>query len=216
MTNASALALSRSPSQGRAGLRRTVLADVVLPLVTVVTLLHSGAAPLAAYAVGSLFPLASIVISWAERRSLDYIGIGILSGIASALAMAVATGDPRFALMRAAPGLAVFGAACLGSLATKRPLMFFVARGLATGGDRERVAAWNARLSLPTFGKVMRQVTAVWGAGAVVCAALNSAAAFLLPASVAIMLEPAMVAATLTALLTWTRAIQRRNPTPIL
>jgi hypothetical protein len=57
----------------------------------------------------------------------------------------------------------VFGIACLVSLATKRPLMFFVARSLATGGDTDRIAAWDARLVLPAFRKVMRRLTAVWG-----------------------------------------------------
>jgi hypothetical protein len=163
MPSSSALALSATKPPPRSALRRIALLDVVLPFLAVVTLLHNSVAPLAAYAVGSIFPASSIVVSWLRRRSFDYIGFGVLGGIASALAMAVVTGDPRFGLVRAAPAFAVFGIACLVSLATKRPLMFFVARSLATGGDTDRIAAWDARLVLPAFRKVMRRLTAVWG-----------------------------------------------------
>jgi hypothetical protein len=216
MPSSSALALSATKPPPRSALRRIALLDVVLPFLAVVTLLHNSVAPLAAYAVGSIFPASSIVVSWLRRRSVDYIGLGVLGGIASALAMAVVTGDPRFGLVRAAPAFAVFGIACLVSLATKRPLMFFVARSLATGGDTDRIAAWDARLVLPAFRKVMRRLTAVWGAGTLAHAALTVAVAFLLPASVALILEPVMAVATIAVLLAWTRATQRRNPAPAL
>jgi hypothetical protein len=216
MPSSSAIALSTATPPPRSTLRRIALLDIVLPVLAVVTLTHNGVAPLAAYATGSLFPASSIIVSWLRRRSVDYIGLGVLVGIASALLMAVVTGDPRFGLVRAMPASAVFGIACLVSLATRRPLMFFVARSLATGGDAARIAAWNARLVLPAFRKVMRLLTAVWGVGTLAHAVLTVSVAFLLPASVALILEPVMAVATIAALLAWTRAIQRRNPAPPL
>ena len=102
MPSSSALTLSATKLPPRSALRRIALLDVVLPFLAVVTLLHNSVAPLAAYAVGSIFPASSIVVSWLRRRSFDYLGLGVLGGIASALAMAVVTGDPRFGLVRAA------------------------------------------------------------------------------------------------------------------
>jgi hypothetical protein len=154
--------------------------------------------------------------SWFGRRSIDMIGIGVLVGIASSLLLALLTDDPRFGLVRAAPSFAMFGIACFISLATARPLMFFVARAVATGGDAARVAAFNARLAEPAFRRVMRRLTFVWGAGTLIHAALGLAVAFLLPAGAAVLAEPLLAVAIIAALLAWTRTVQRRNANPAL
>jgi hypothetical protein len=198
----------------RPALRRIALLDMVLPFLAVVVLERNGIAPLAAYATASLFPAASILVSWLESRRFDPIGLGVLAGLASALLMAALTGDPRFGLLRAAPAFAAFGLACFVSLATKRPLMFFVARVFATGGDAERIAPWNARLTEPAFRQIMRRLTVVWGVGTLAHAALGIIAAFLLPGSVALIVEPMMAIAILAALLAWTRLVQRRGTNP--
>jgi len=212
MTNASAPAPARSPAAlpPRPAFLRIAVLDIALPFLAAVVLLRVGTAPISAYAAASLFPAASVVASWLGRHSLDFIGIGVLVGIAGSLLLALLTADPRFGLVRAAPAFALFGLACLVSLPTRRPLMFFVARAFATGGDPERVTAWNARLAVPAFRAVMRRLTAVWGAGALTHAVLGTAAAFLLPASTALIVEPVMGVTILAALLAWTRSVQRR------
>lgn len=200
----------------RPGFRRIVLIDMVLPFLAVVTLEHNGVAPLTAYATASLFPAISIVVSWLQRRHVDFVGIGVLAGLSTALLTASLTGDPRFGLMRAAPAFAMFSLACFVSLATKRPLMFFVARAFATGGEAERIAMWNLRLTEPRFHQAMRRLTAVWGVGTLAHAALSLAAAFLLAGSVALIVEPMLAIAILAALLAWTRSFQRRGANPAL
>ncbi len=214
MTDPSAAAVATTGVPPRPALWRIALFDIGLPLGTIWLLLHDGSAPLPAYAAASLFPAASVAVSWLGRRSLDLIGIGVLVGIASSLLLAVLTNDPRFGLVRAAPAFALFGAACLVALPTPRPLMFFVARAFATGGEPERVASWNARLAAPAFRRVMRRLTAVWGVGTLAHAVLGVSAAFLLPASTALVVEPVMGLAILAALLAWTRAVQRRAAAP--
>ncbi len=202
------------PSSGlpsRIAFRRIALFDIVLPLATVIALQRNGNAPLVTYAAAALFPVLSIAMSWLTRRSADVIGIGVLSGIVSGLIMALLTDDPRFALVRAAPAFGLFGLACLASLLTARPLMFFVARAFAAGGDKTRMASWNERLKTSGFRRAMRWLTAVWGAGALVQAVFGTAVAFLTPASAAIVLEPAMAILIIGALLAWTRTLQRRS-----
>jgi hypothetical protein len=200
----------------RPGFRRIVVIDIVLPLLAVVLLVHNGVATLTAYATASVFPAIWVIVSWWKHRHVDFIGIGVLAGLTTALLTATLTGDPRFGLMRAAPAFAMFGLTCLVSLTTKRPLMFFVARAFATGGDAERVAVWNERLTDPRFYQAMRFLTAVWGVGTLAHAALSLAAAFLLPGSVALIVEPTLAIAVLAALLAWTRAFQRRGAGPAL
>lgn len=160
--------------------------------------------------MAGLYLVAKIVLSWLWRRGVDVVGVGVLGGIGGGLLLAVLTHDPRFALVRAAPAFALFGAACFVSLFAKRPLMFFVARAFASDGDRARAAAWNERLALPAFRRAMRRVTIVWGAGTLAEAAAGVAAAFLLPARLVFIAEPVIAFAVVAALLAWTRALQRR------
>jgi hypothetical protein len=214
MTGSPALSLAPTALPSRSAFRRITLLDMVLPILAVVILLHNDVAPLIAYAAASLFPAGSVIGSWVQRRHFDPIGIGVLAGLVSALLIATMTGDPRFGLVRAAPAFAMFGLACFVSLATKRPLMFLVARALATGENAERIATWNARLTERGFHQVMQRLTVVWGSGTLGHAALGFAAAFLLPGSLALIVEPVLAITILTALLAWTRAVQRRNSRP--
>lgn len=153
---------------------------------------------------------ASVVIAWFRTRGFDVIGLGVLFGIASSLVLAKLTGDPRLGLAKAAPSFAVFGIACLLSLPTSRPLMFYVSRAFAAGEDAHSKAAWNERLANAGFLRGMRILTAVWGIGTLAHAALGIAAVFLLPAKVGVVAEPAIALAILGALLAWTAAFQRR------
>ncbi|HUH83337.1 MAG TPA: VC0807 family protein [Stellaceae bacterium] len=198
----------------RPALRRFAVLDIVLPFLTVVVMLRLGAAPFVAYAAASLFPASSVLANWLGRRSPDLVGMGVLVGIVTSLLLAVLTNDPRFGLVRAAPAFALFGALCLVSLTIGKPLMFFVARAFATGGDAKRIATWNTRLAVPVFRQIMRRLTAVWGVGTLAQALLGIGVAFLLPASTALLLEPIMAVTTVAALLTWTRSVQRSAPNP--
>ena len=203
----SATALPQGPN-----FRRVLLLDIVVPLMAVVLLERNGVSALGAYAVASVFPIGSVAVAWIARRSLDVIGVGVVLGVGSGLLLGALTADPRFALVRAAPGFALFGIAALLSLFTARPLMFFVARAFAAGGDPARMAAWNLRLAVPPFQQAMRTVTAVWGLGTLIEAALAIACAFLLPGQLALVAEPIVAFGIIAALLAWTRGVQRRAP----
>jgi hypothetical protein len=206
----SASSIAASPSLPGSSLRAIALFDIALPFLTILVLPHYGVPPLRTYALASLFPAASVVIAWFGRRRLDLIGLGVLVGIASGLGLAVLTGDPRLGLVRAAPAFALFGAACLASLFTAWPLMFFVARAFSTSGDSVANAAWNARLGEPTFRRTMRLLTAVWGAGALFHAVVGVVVVLTLPASAAAIAEPSIGIGILMALLGWTRMVRRR------
>ena len=210
MTNPATVPLASATLPPRPALRRIVLLDVALPLLAVVIMRHNGAAQLTSYAAASLFPAGSVVASWFARRTHDLIGIGVLAGLLGALPLAACTGDPRFGLIRAAPAFALFGIACFVSLATPRPLMFYVARAFNSGGDPDRIAAFNGRLERAEFRQVMRRLTLVWGGGTLAHAALGVSAAFLFPASVALIVEPVLAFSILAALLAWTRTVQTR------
>jgi hypothetical protein len=194
-------------------LRRTAILDLALPFVTVVLLQRWGAAPLTVYAAAAIFPIGSIVVAWVARRSVDIVGVFVLVGIASGLGTALLAGDPRFALLRAAPSFALFGILCLVSLPTRRPLMFFVGRAFAAASDRTQAAAWDARVAQPGFRRAMRFLTLVWGTSALAAAAAGVCVAFLLAGRIAIVAEPVVAIGTVLALLGYTRGFARRAQT---
>ena len=205
---------SGGPIPAGPNLRRVLLLDIALPALAVFLLERNGTSALAAYAVAGVFPIASIAAAWLRERSVDIIGIAVVLGIGSGLILGFVTADPRFALVRAAPGFALFGVAALASLATERPLMFFVARAFGAAGDAAQIAAWNQRLVYPRFQAVMRRLTLVWGVSALAEACLAVSAAFLLPGQIAVIAEPLLAFGTVGALLAWTRSVQRRAPPP--
>lgn len=194
-------------------LKRILLIDIALPFLTVFVAERQGVAPLYAYMAASFFPILSVALTALRRRSLDMIGLAVVVGIATGLLLGAVTADPRFALVRTGPAFALFGLACLISLATSRPLMFFAARSFAAGGEPSQVTFWNTRLqTVPAFRHRMNRVTLVWGVSALAEACLGIACAFLLPGSVALVAEPLIAVAVLGALFAWTRTQQHRTP----
>jgi hypothetical protein len=191
---------------------RTIAVDVLLPWLAVQLLLrfaHLSIVP--ALAIAAVFPAVSMVRSWIRQRHVDFIGLAVFVTILGGIAVALLVDDPRFAVLKGAPGFALFGIACLISLTRKRPLMFYVARQFNAAGDKAKVAAWTARLENPRFRQAMRLLTLVWGVALLVEAPLGIAAAFLLPPTTAMVVEPMLGVGTISALLAWTFAFARRR-----
>jgi hypothetical protein len=195
------------------GLARTLALDVVMPWLTVQLLTHAfGFSDLPAVAVAAAFPAASVAGTALRRGRVELIGVMVLVVLLGGLAAAFAMHDVRFILMRAVPGAALIGAACLVSLATRAPLMFFVARQFTAGDDPQKIAAWNERLeNSPGFRRAMRVMTAVWGLAFLAKAGLWTATALVLPTKAALLTGPAIGFGSLALLMAWTIAYARRG-----
>ena len=191
---------------------RTIAVDVLLPWLAVQLLLrfaHFSIVP--ALAIVAVFPAASVVRSRIRQRHVDFIGLAVFVTILGGIAVALLFHDPRFAVLKGAPGFALFGIACLISLTRKRPLMFYVARQFNAAGDKAKAAAWTARLENPRFRQAMRLLTLVWGVALLIEAPLGIAAALLLPPTTAMVVEPMLGVGMISALLAWTFAFARRR-----
>lgn len=194
------------------GLARNLAIDMLLPWLAVQVLSHRvGWSAPAAIAVAALFPAVSIAINAVKRRRLEWIGLIVLVTLAGAVAVVLLTGDVRLALLKAVPGAALFGVACLLSLGARRPLMFFVARQFTAGDDPETLAAWNARLDSAGFRRGMRLLTLVWGTAFLAKSAAWAACAYFLPLDLALIAIPAIGFAVIGALFTWTIRFARRR-----
>jgi hypothetical protein len=86
----------------------------------------------------------------------------VLAGIAVRAVLGLTTGSARLVLVEGSVPTAVFGAACLGSLWSRRPLMFRFAHQFI-GADTAKGRDFAGRWQYPGFRRAFRVMTVVWG-----------------------------------------------------
>src|SRR5262249_60618899 len=101
------------------------------------------ASELGALSVAALFPLLWSVADLLRAGSLDPVAILALASIVVSMVAVAFCGSPKLLLIRESFFPGAFGIACLVSLATPRPIMFYFARYFTAGRDPVRVAAFN-------------------------------------------------------------------------
>ncbi len=160
--------------------------------------------------VAAAVPALWVVVQWVVRRSLDPIGLIVLAGLAFGLVFAAAGGGPVAVKARDGAFAAAFGIACLASLTTRRPLMFYVGRALSAGSDPRRVAAFDALWDIPTGPRTFVVITVLWGVGLLVDAAAQAALAVTLATRVFLVVAPAAGGTILASLFAATVGYSRR------
>jgi hypothetical protein len=191
-----------------------VIVSAVLPWVAVLVLGRAGVPVLTALAIATVFPLARGAVSLLRRHRVDAIGAINLAFLAGSIAVSFLTNDVHFVLLRGVLVTSAFSLLCLGSLAAPRPLMFLLARQLATRDDPAAEAAFNARWERPPFRRAMRTITLVWGAAWALEVVARVLVAYRLPTLAALAVAPALTYGTLVLLVAWTigySAAQRRK-----
>jgi intracellular septation protein A len=136
--------------------------DVVGPLVAYYWLRSAGLSTVAALILSGALPAFGIALGFARHRRLDAIGIVVLSGIVIGSAVGLASGSARLILLDGIVPTAVFGAVCVGSLWTKRPLIYRFALE-AIGAETPRGRNFADRWRYASFRHAFRVTTAVWG-----------------------------------------------------
>jgi hypothetical protein len=185
---------------------RSLVVSVVLALVAAQVLLRSGVPPVEALAIAALFPFADLVLGFVRRRRADPIAVLSLIVIVAGVVTSGLTANPAFAVAKESLFTTVFGFVFLGSLFAPRPLIFELGRQYSTGNDPAAVAAWDARWASPTFRRVIRFMTMVWGWALLIEAAVRIAVAFTLPVATSTIVSPVLGFGVLGALLVWTSA----------
>jgi hypothetical protein len=154
-----------SPLAGRSRLRTIApiaVFDVIGPLVAYYSLRAAGLSTVSALVLSGVLPAVGIALKVARHRSVDAIGVLVLAGIAVGTALGLASGSPHLVLLDGTVPTAVFGAACLGSLWSMRPLMFRFAVE-AMGADTPNGRAFADKWRYPGFRHAFRVTTVVWG-----------------------------------------------------
>jgi hypothetical protein len=144
------------------GLAIIAVFDIAGPLLTYTVLRSAGLSAVSALVLSGIFPALGVGINLLRRRRADSIGLLVLAGIAAGSIVGLVSGDARLVLIEGSVPTAVFGLLCLGSLWTRRPLIYrltleFIGAGTSQGH------AFAARWRYPAFRHAFRLFTVVWG-----------------------------------------------------
>ena len=153
---------------------KIAIIDVAAPLIAYSLLRSAGMSTVTALVLSGVFPALSVAISVIKHRRLDVVGALVLAGILAGTVLGLISHSTRLVLMEGSVPTVIFGVGCLGSLWTRRPLMYGFALefiGPDTAKGREMTSLWQYK----GFRRVFRVITVVWGVGFLLEAALRVA-----------------------------------------
>ena len=146
--------------------------DVIGPLVAYSLLRAAGMSTVTALILSGVIPVVGVAINAVQHRRLEVIGALVLAGIIVGALLGLVSHNAKLVLMEGSVPTAIFGLACLASLLTSRPLMYGFALELTgpnTAKGREMTDLWQ----YPQFRHIFRIITAIWGAGFLLEAAVR-------------------------------------------
>ena len=149
-----------------------VIFDVAAPLAAYSLLRSAGMAAVTALLLSGVFPVLGVSIGAIQNRRLDVVGALVLAGIVVGTVLGLISHSTRLLLVEGSVPTAIFGVACLGSLWARQPLMFSFALEF-TGPDSARGREMTRLWQYEGYRRVFRIITAVWGAGFLLEAALR-------------------------------------------
>lgn len=180
--------------------------DLALPALTFFLLTSQGVSKLVALCAGGVFPALNIGRTWISSRKVQPLGVIVITFIAIGTAAALISGSVFVALIKDFILAGTFGVLCLGSLvATPRPLMFYLLRQFIAGEDAARLQWWEGLWQAAPFRAAVQRVTAVWGFGYLLQAAIGIVCAWWLTPPLVVIMSPLMALGALGALAAWTR-----------
>ena len=139
-----------------------VVFDIAGPLVAYSLLRSAGLSSVSALVLSGAFPALGIAAGVARHRRVDAIGVLVLAGIAVGTVLGLVSGNARLVLVEGSVPTAVFGLLCLGSLWSRRPLIFRFALEFM-GADTPRGRDFDGLWRYPGFRHAFRLFTVVWG-----------------------------------------------------
>src|SRR5437763_2098276 len=175
MDTSSDASWTAEPAAAKGGWLRSittiVIVDIALPLATYSALRSVGLTVVMALVLSGVFPALSVTFAAIRHRRLEVVGALVLAGIVVGAVLGLVFASARLVMVEGSVPTAVFGVGCLGSL-WARPLMFgfaleFIGPDSAKG--REMTELWH----YDGYRSVWRVITAAWGAGFLLEAALR-------------------------------------------
>jgi hypothetical protein len=160
--------------------------------------------------LSGVLPACGIAITVIRHRRLDAIGALVLIGIIVGTVLGLVSGSAHLVLVDGTIPGAVFGALCLGSLWTRRPMMFRFAiefMGADTPQGRDFADKWR----YAEFRHAFRVTTVVWGLSYLVEAAVQLVIVELASTAVAKTTSNILPLIFLAAVIAWNVSYARRG-----
>lgn len=187
---------------------RIAVFDVAGPLITYSLLRSAGVGTVTSLIASGAFPALGVAIGMIADRGADAIGILVLAGIALGAILGVTFHSAKLVLAEGSVLTGVFGLICLGSLFTRRPLMFRFALEFM-GPDSPKGREFNGLWQYEGFRRAFRNLTATWGLAYLMEAAARIVIVEYASAGLALAVSKAMPLAVTGALALWTVAYGR-------
>jgi len=206
-----------NPPSGRAALTAMMggwssfLLNIVLPFLGFLVLDHEHVGTVTALTIVAIFPVAAILYGWVRTHHTDALSIVSLLFIVLGIATSFITGSARFLLLKESIFTGVFGLVFLGSLLRERPLGFYFGRQFVARGDPARTARWDDMWQYPGFRHSQRVITAVWGVGWILDAAIRVVLVFMLSVTVFMVVSQVMFFGVFAGIFMWMMAYARRQ-----
>jgi hypothetical protein len=156
---------STVPARNRSRLwsaAKIVIFDIAGPLVAYQMLHSAGLSSVSALVLSGVLPGVAVLGGLIRHRRLDAVGVLVLAGIAVGTVLGLLSGDARLVLVEGSVPTAVFGLMCLGSLRSRRPLIYRFALEFM-GPDTPRGRDFDGLWQYPGFRHAFRLFTVVWG-----------------------------------------------------
>jgi len=190
-------------------LAKIAVFDIAGPLVAYSLLRAAGLGAVGALVLSGIFPAAGVTLGMARNRRVDVVGVLVLLGIAVGTDLGLASGNARLVLLEGSVPTAVFGAVCLGSLWTRRPLMYRFAVEFI-GADTPKGRDFADRWRYQGFRHAFQVTTAVWGVAFLAEAAARIVIVESTSAGTALGISKVMQYAVAGVLIAWNIAYGRR------
>jgi hypothetical protein len=144
------------------GVILSLLINAGLPLL-VYLLLLGHVSNVMALTIATLIPLLETGIHFLKYRKWDVFAVFMLVGFILGILAALIGGDERLILIRESFVTGILGLIFLGSLVTRRPLIYYFAMRFTVGKTQEEQAAFADNWNVSYVRKVLRILTAGWG-----------------------------------------------------
>lgn len=176
-------------------------------------------APFVALVASGLPSLFHSIVVFVLRRRVDFLAGMALTAIVISLLITVLGGAPRIYLIRESFFTVAFGLVLLGSLALPKPFMFYMAHHFAAGNDPATGAHFDLLWQQEEgVRRGMRLLTAVWGTGFLLEAAIRITLVLTLSTEQFLAVSPFVIYGILAILVIWTfrrgRGSHKRSAEP--
>ncbi|MDO6415032.1 VC0807 family protein [Sphingomonas sp. BIUV-7] len=172
-------------------LAKSVAINMVAPAI-----LYGRAAPhfppnsVVPLAISGVPPLLWLAFSLARTRAVDFLGLFAAESVMVRMTALLIAQDERGALIGRAMENGLLAIGFLVSLMIARPLLFYMARQLATGNDPAQRAAFDNEAAKPHVRATYRELTIGWVVGLTVKSAINLVFASYLSTREFLMISP--------------------------